>query len=159
MGDKVSNLLQVRHLILQNIGIIVKVSSIYQTAAWGKMDQKDFLNQVLEIQTELIPHQLLIECLEIERQMGRERFEKWGERLIDIDILYYNDLVIEEVHLKIPHPEIQNRRFTLTPLVEVAPDFSHPVLLRNNSELLQLCTDSLQVKIFEKKSEGQNTII
>ena len=159
MGDKVTNLLQVRHLILQNIGIIVNVSSIYQTDAWGKMDQDDFLNQVLEVQTDLMPNQLLIECLELERQMGRERFEKWGERLIDIDILYYNDLVIEEENLNIPHPEIQHRRFTLIPLVEVAPDFLHPVLLRNNAELLQMCKDSLHVKIFEPKSKDQKTII
>jgi len=145
MGDKFSNLSQVRLLILHQIGKIVQASSIYRTAAWGKTEQGDFFNQVIQIEMCLAPSRLLEKCLEIEKKMGRVRYEKWGERLIDIDILYYNDLVITEEHLKIPHLEIHNRRFTLMPLTEIAPDYIHPRLQQTNRELLQTCADPLQV--------------
>lgn len=145
IGDKKRNLLQARELIIARIGKITKPSAIYQTSAWGKEDQDDFLNQVLAVETELSPERLLAMCLEIEKELGRVRYEHWGERLIDIDILYYADQVIASQRLTVPHPEIQNRKFTLVPLVEIAPDYIHPKMNQTNKDLLELCTDPLEV--------------
>ncbi|SMD32397.1 2-amino-4-hydroxy-6-hydroxymethyldihydropteridinediphosphokinase [Reichenbachiella faecimaris] len=145
IGDKKHNLLQARELIIARIGKIIKPSAIYQTSAWGKEDQDDFLNQVLAIETEQSPEVLLGKCLDIEKDLGRVRFEHWGERLIDIDILYYGDQVITSQRLTVPHPEIQNRRFTLVPLVEIAPEYKHPKMNQTNKDLLGLCTDPLEV--------------
>ncbi|UXX78341.1 2-amino-4-hydroxy-6-hydroxymethyldihydropteridine diphosphokinase [Reichenbachiella carrageenanivorans] len=145
IGDKAHNLLQAREYIIERIGEIIKPSAIYQTSAWGKEDQDDFYNQVLCIQTALSPMDLLVECLAIEKDLGRIRFERWGERLIDIDILYFENEVIETEDLKVPHPELQNRRFTLIPLVELAPDYTHPKMNQTNKHLLACCTDPLEV--------------
>lgn len=146
IGDKKHNLLQARELITRRVGVISASSSVYQTSAWGKEDQDDFLNQVLCVNTACEPEELLKACLEIEKDLGRVRFEHWGERLIDIDILYFENRVIEKEELVIPHPEIQNRKFTLVPLVEIAPDYFHPSLNLTNKDLLGRCTDSLDVK-------------
>lgn len=145
IGDKKQNLLQARESIIERIGEIINPSAIYQTSAWGKEDQDDFLNQVLAVETTLNPERLLAMCLDIEKDLGRVRFEHWGERLIDIDILYYEDQVITSQRLTLPHPEIQNRKFTLVPLVELAPDYIHPKLNQTNKDLLTLCTDPLEV--------------
>ncbi|WP_420580830.1 2-amino-4-hydroxy-6-hydroxymethyldihydropteridine diphosphokinase [Reichenbachiella sp.] len=145
IGDKKQNLLQARESITERIGVIAKPSGIYQTSAWGKEDQDDFLNQVLAVETSLNPERLLGTCLEIEKDLGRVRFEHWGERLIDIDILYYEDQVITSQRLTVPHPEIQHRRFTLVPLVEIAPDQKHPKMNQSNKDLLRICTDPLEV--------------
>lgn len=123
-----------------------KTSSYYKTAAWGNMDQPDFLNQVIEVLTDLSPDNLLSKILEVEAELGRVREEKWGPRLIDIDILYYHHEIIKENKLIIPHPEIQNRRFTLAPLAEIAPDFIHPIYKKSQLELLALCNDPLYVE-------------
>ncbi|MEO9802579.1 MAG: 2-amino-4-hydroxy-6-hydroxymethyldihydropteridine diphosphokinase [Reichenbachiella sp.] len=145
IGDKRHNLLQARELISARAGVILTSSFVYQTSAWGKEDQDDFLNQVLYLKTSFEPKELLNLCLEIEKKLGRVRFEHWGERLIDIDILYFENLVIEDDELIIPHPEIQNRKFTLVPLVEIAADYLHPKLKQTNKDLLGLCTDPLDV--------------
>ncbi|WP_422359489.1 2-amino-4-hydroxy-6-hydroxymethyldihydropteridine diphosphokinase [Reichenbachiella sp.] len=145
IGDKKHNLLQARELITARIGEITKPSAIYQTSAWGKEDQDDFLNQVLEVETDLSPEHLLSVGLDIEKELGRIRYEHWGERLIDIDILYYEDQVITSQRLTVPHPEIQNRKFTLVPLVELAPDHKHPKMKQTNKDLLEACNDPLEV--------------
>ncbi|MEM9857543.1 MAG: 2-amino-4-hydroxy-6-hydroxymethyldihydropteridine diphosphokinase [Bacteroidota bacterium] len=145
LGDKSQNLNSAKKKIEIQIGQILKESSVYETAAWGKQNQPAFLNQVVQLKTLLAPHKLLDELLSIEDAMGRKRIEKWGERLIDLDILYYNDQVIEDENLKIPHPGIPVRRFTLTPLVEIAPDFQHPLSKKTNQQLLEVCTDDLNV--------------
>jgi 2-amino-4-hydroxy-6-hydroxymethyldihydropteridine diphosphokinase len=131
--------------IEQSLGTIEKSSSLYETAAWGKTDQPNFLNQAIVAKSTLNPTQTLAVIHAIEIEMGRERIIKWGERIIDIDILYADDLVVNLPHLRVPHPEIQNRKFVLTPLVEIMPDYTHPVLLKTNLELLQACNDSLLV--------------
>ncbi len=128
---------------------IKKESEIYETAAWGKEDQEAFLNQVIEVETGKSPQRVLFIVNMIEKEMGRERFEKWGSRLIDIDILYFGDIVFEEDNLLIPHPEIQNRRFTLAPLVEIAPQFLHPKLEKTQAQLLAECPDALAVEVYE----------
>lgn len=145
LGDKTTNLDQAIRLISDKIGNLITKSSIYRTAAWGKHDQGEFLNQVLCLETELSASSLLNKCLGIEMEMGRVRYERWGERLIDIDILYIDDQVLNESRLVVPHPQIQNRRFTLIPLVEIARDFVHPLLKKNHAELLMACEDVLDV--------------
>jgi len=135
--------------IQQEIGNILQQSSIYQTKAWGIHNQPDFLNQVIICDTKLDAHKLLKGCQEIEKKLGRKRLIRWGQRTIDIDILYFNENIIATEDLKIPHPEIQNRRFTLIPLVELSPNLVHPLLKKTQKELLESCTDKLQVEKLE----------
>jgi 2-amino-4-hydroxy-6-hydroxymethyldihydropteridine diphosphokinase len=146
MGDRQKNLATTYEQIQQECGDIVSSSSIYETAAWGKKDQPPFLNQVLEIQTELTPRKLLKKILAIEKQIGRVRKEKYGPRIIDIDILLFNDGIYNYTSLKIPHPEMQNRRFVLVPLAEIAPEAIHPIFKKTIAELLAVCPDELPVK-------------
>lgn len=146
MGDRQKNLATTYEQIQQECGDIVSSSSIYETAAWGKKDQPPFLNQVLEIQTELTPRKLLKKILAIEKQIGRVRKEKYGPRIIDIDILLFNDGIYNYTSLKIPHPEMQNRRFVLVPLAEIAPEAIHPIFKKTIAELLAACPDELAVK-------------
>lgn len=137
--------------VLESKGImLVKKSSVYETAAWGKTDQQSFLNQVLQVNTTLNPKQLLKIILETELELGRVRKIKWGERLIDIDILYYHDFVCKEDDLEIPHPGIPQRRFTLVPLVEISPEFIHPKMNLTQNKLLEYCKDNLEVSLFAK---------
>jgi len=145
LGDKRDTLFQATRQIDAEIGKVMKCSSLYETEPWGNSSQPSFLNQVVLINCKLSPMQLLTALLEIEKRLGRIRYEKWGERTLDIDILYYNNVIIDSDHLRIPHPEITNRRFTLVPLVELAPDFIHPVLNKTNRLLLSLCKDNLKV--------------
>lgn len=149
IGNRNKNLERAREMLVSNGITIRRESNIYETAAWGKEDQEPFLNQVIEVETGKSPQRMLFIANMIEKEMGRERFEKWGSRLIDIDILYFNDIVFQEENLKIPHPEVQNRRFTLVPMVEVAPDFIHPSLQKSQSQLLEDCADSLEVTLYE----------
>jgi 2-amino-4-hydroxy-6-hydroxymethyldihydropteridine diphosphokinase len=132
--------------ISKKVGQIIKKSYLYQTAAWGKHDQPDFLNQVLLVETHLSPESLLSTILNIEQRMGRVRTIKNAPRKIDIDILFYDDIIIDKTDLKIPHPLIAQRRFVLTPLYEISPDYIHPVHQENMEELLKKCPDPLDVK-------------
>jgi 2-amino-4-hydroxy-6-hydroxymethyldihydropteridine diphosphokinase len=131
---------------LAAFGQIRMESLVYRSAAWGNISQPDFLNMTIELQTELSPQVLLKEILHIETSMGRKRTEKWGPRLIDIDILLYDDDVINSDSLVIPHPEMHNRRFTLVPLAEIAPDAQHPAMKKSIKQLLLECPDNLAVE-------------
>ena len=122
------------------------VSSIYRTAPWGITNQPEFYNQVLIIDSSLGPSALLAKLQAIEKKLGRIREEKWGPRIIDIDVLFYSDKIIETESLQIPHPGIPDRRFTLEPLNEIAPDFLHPVLKKKISTLLTECNDQSYVE-------------
>ncbi|HEY9048409.1 MAG TPA: 2-amino-4-hydroxy-6-hydroxymethyldihydropteridine diphosphokinase [Ohtaekwangia sp.] len=146
LGDREQNLAKAKDLISKQVGNLVKESSIYQTAAWGKNDQPDFYNEVIEIDTTLSPQALLQTTLHIEEELGRKRMETWGPRVIDIDILLYRDSIIDTARLTIPHPAMAQRRFTLVPLAEIAADILHPVLQKKISELLDLCPDQLAVR-------------
>lgn len=146
LGDRVSNLARARELIGLHAGRVEAVSSLYETAAWGKEDQPPFLNQALVIATELSPRRLLRRLLKLEKQMGRIREEKYGPRLIDIDILLYDQEVHQYPLLTLPHPALPQRRFALMPLAEIVPGLMHPVLKLSIRELLAQCTDPLPVK-------------
>lgn len=145
-GNRFQQLATARGKITAAGGVILRASSLYETAAWGKTDQPHFLNQALEVSTGLDAPAWLLTLLGIEEQMGRRRAEKYGARNIDIDILFFNNSIIRLPQLIIPHPEIQYRRFALTPVAEIAPALIHPVLGRSIQELLAECTDPLTVK-------------
>lgn len=146
MGDKAANLAKALELIELYVGDVAQVSGVYRTAAWGIEDQPDFLNQALTVDTNLTPENLLLAVMEIEKKMGRERLIRWGERLIDIDILFYGQLVSHSQRLTIPHPFIQERNFVLQPLLEIAPDLIHPVFQKSIRELAAACPDPLAVE-------------
>ena len=135
-----------RKKLRQQAGKILRKSSLYQTAAWGKTDQPDFLNQVVEMETQLSPRGLLETLLAIEAEMGRLRTTLNAPRIIDIDILYYNNIVLHEDGLSIPHRSISERRFVLVPLTELEPGMVHPVSGLTNAEMLARCPDPLDVK-------------
>ncbi|HEV8080331.1 MAG TPA: 2-amino-4-hydroxy-6-hydroxymethyldihydropteridine diphosphokinase [Chitinophagaceae bacterium] len=146
LGDRVANLVTAISLIETELGKIIKTSSIYETAAWGITEQPKFLNQVLLIKTDLPSKKLMQLILSIENKMGRIRSQKNASRIIDIDILFFNDEIINKPNLTIPHPEIQNRRFVLVPLNEIASGLIHPVLKQSIKNLLSTTNDNLEVK-------------
>ena len=150
LGDRLQNLHKALILINKMAGATTKKSNIFVTAAWGNENQADFYNQAICINTTLSALDLLSILLKIEEELGRKRtYKKWQERTMDIDILFYNDVIIDTMQLKIPHPFIQDRKFVLIPLMEIAKDFIHPVLKKNISQLLAECEDKLEVKILK----------
>ncbi len=145
LGNRKSNLEQAAQLVEEHCGDIISISAVYETAAWGFTDQPSFLNQVLVLNTELEPEQLMHELLDVEKKLGRVREQKMGPRTIDIDILLIDDLILQTDHLTIPHPALSQRRFALIPLAEVAPVKIHPTLKKTIAELLTDCPDTLAV--------------
>jgi 2-amino-4-hydroxy-6-hydroxymethyldihydropteridine diphosphokinase len=147
-GDRLARLATARDCIEATGAKILLASAVYETAAWGITDQPDFLNQSLKVSTAQDAPAWLLTLLDIEEKMGRRRKERYGPRIIDIDILFFNNSIISQPGLTIPHPEIQHRRFALTPLEEIAPMLIHPVLRQTIRTLLADCTDPLPVKQF-----------
>ena len=145
LGDSRGMLKSAVELIELKLGKVVDCSSIYKTKAWGVENQPNFLNQVVEIESSLIPEKLLKEINQIEERLGRVRYEKWHSRIIDIDILYYGKKIVDTDDLKIPHPENQHRNFVLVPMAEIAADLIHPQLGLNQRELMENCSDTLDV--------------
>lgn len=136
---------QAEAAISEKIGRIESSGSFYRTAAWGNPDQADFINRVMMVVTDLSAREVMENILEIETGMGRVRSVKNAPRTIDIDILFYNTEIIREDGLSIPHPHIQDRRFVLVPLSEIAPELIHPVSGKTAVEMLTECTDMLSV--------------
>jgi 2-amino-4-hydroxy-6-hydroxymethyldihydropteridine diphosphokinase len=149
MGNK-SGYLSEAIRLLENSGCaIIKKSLVYEAEAWGHREQDAFLNQVLLIETNHKPEYLLTTVLNLELQMGRQRFDKWHQRIIDIDILFYENQCIDLPGLNVPHPHIAERRFTLVPLAEIARDLVHPECNKTIKEMLEECSDPLNVRIYQ----------
>ncbi|WP_454800795.1 2-amino-4-hydroxy-6-hydroxymethyldihydropteridine diphosphokinase [Mucilaginibacter phyllosphaerae] len=146
LGNRDLYLLQAVKLIEDEVAAVVEKSPVYETQSWGKTNLPDYLNQVIRLQTALSAQKVLERILAIEIKMGRKREEKWGSRIIDIDILFYGNQVINEPNLIVPHPQLHNRRFTLEPLVVLMPQLVHPVLNKTILDLKNNLNDDLVVK-------------
>ena len=146
LGDQKENLRKAIEAIALKLSVC-KQSSLYETAAWGYTDQPDFLNQVIEVETGLTPLRLLNFLKRTEVELGRIENFRYGPRLIDIDILFYDDLVKNTSRLQIPHPRIPERAFVLVPLNEIAPSLEHPVLGKTITELLEDVPDKAGVRL------------
>ena len=149
LGDKEANLRKALELLQERGVEIVKTSTFISTEPYGVTDQPQFLNGVCEVRTSLEPLELLHTLLDIEQEMGRVRLRHWGERNIDLDLLLYEDVVLDTPELKLPHPDMQNRDFVLLPLAEIAPELVHPILQKSIEELSNLYISKRAV-IFSK---------
>jgi 2-amino-4-hydroxy-6-hydroxymethyldihydropteridine diphosphokinase len=145
-GNSLEILSKANALIEKHAGIITKQSHVYKTAAWGKTDQPDFYNQALAVETPFSPILLFRKLQHIEQQLGRKRIEKWGPRIIDIDIIFFDQYNLKNDLLTIPHPEMQNRNFVLFPLTEIAPKFVHPSLKISLETLARKSDDPLKAE-------------
>lgn len=152
LGDKKQVFEDARKLLDETIGNITLQSAIYETEPWGFESSELFWNQVLEIVTDLSPEDVLRHTQKIELELGRVRKDKqYDSRIIDIDILFYGEEMIQLPNLVVPHPRIQERKFTLIPLNEIAADLNHPILQKSVGQLLIECHDQLRVEKVELK--------
>ena len=148
LGNKQVIFSEARARLSQQVGTITNQSVLYETEPWGFESDDIFWNQVLEISTELSPEKVLKQTQQIEHEMGRIRkANQYDSRIIDIDILFYGDQIIQTENLVVPHPRIQERKFALVPLSEIASELIHPIFQKSISQLLEECTDSLKVEI------------
>lgn len=147
LGDREANLKKAIELVNDKIGHVIAISSLYETAAWGKTDQPSFLNQAVSLRTRLTALEVLAHALSIEQELGRVRKDKWGERLIDIDLILFGDEIINiPDKLQVPHPHMQDRKFVMEPLAEIAPEVIHPLLRETMLDICRNITDPLEVK-------------
>tara|TARA_B100000214_G_scaffold358976_1_gene319963 strand:+ start:2367 stop:2852 length:486 start_codon:yes stop_codon:yes gene_type:complete len=149
MGNRIELLSKAEEKIHNDVGRIIKKSKIYESTPWKVDGQSNYLNQVIKIDTELDPLNLLRKILLIENDLGRKRLEKWGERLIDIDILFYNDSILETPNLCIPHKHLHERNFVLIPFNDIDAEWIHPKINKSISQLLTDCSDNSNVYEFE----------
>jgi 2-amino-4-hydroxy-6-hydroxymethyldihydropteridine diphosphokinase len=155
MGDKLKNLHKAINEISLRAGKVELLSGMYETEPWGFSSDEAFINMVILIESNISPDDLMKECLDIEQKMGRIRDKSksgYQSRIIDIDILFYDGMIISDAWVKIPHPLIQYRRFILEPLCDIAKDFIHPVLNKSISELLSECQDEGKVRLYQSSS-------
>ncbi len=154
LGDKEEYLKSARDLVNKQVGSILRSSSVYMTESWGFKASDTFLNQVAMVSTHFSPHELLAKLLAIETFLGRDRNGGSGfqSRVIDLDILFYADLIVRTEQLTLPHPLLHKRRFVLVPLHEIANELTHPVLNKNITQLLAECSDPLRVQLYRQTS-------
>jgi 2-amino-4-hydroxy-6-hydroxymethyldihydropteridine diphosphokinase len=149
LGDREGNLNNAVSEITKHIGKALKKSSVYETEPWGFQSDNEFLNIVVKVETELTPKAVLKEILKIEFSLGRVRGgNQYSSRIIDIDVLFYEDQAIESADLKVPHPKLHERKFVLVPLVEIEPELVHPVFKKSVFSLLEKCKDKAEVRKF-----------
>ena len=151
IGDRQKALELANAKINQIIGEVSLKSPIYETEAWGVDNQQAYLNQCIEVKTELMPNELILSLLSIEKELGRERSISltYQSRTIDIDILLFNNEVIETEELIVPHPRLHLRKFVLIPLNAIAPNYLHPIFYKTIFSLLNESLDHLEVKLFK----------
>lgn len=149
-GKPLQNLSESIQQIQNRLGSILVKSAVYKTEAWGLENQPDFHNQALKIETALDPNELLSTIKEIELDMGRSKSIRWGARIIDIDIILFEDYIIQQKNLEIPHRMLDKRNFVLVPLNEIASDYIHPILEKSIEELMVQCEDSKKVTRLEE---------
>ncbi len=149
LGDREQLIKEALHGLVE-IGKIEMQSSIYETEAWGDASEMGYLNQAVVVRTNRSPIEFLRSVQQIENRLGRVRKEKWGDRTMDIDIIYVDDLVYHDEDLTLPHPMMAERNFVLVPLVEILPDYIHPIFGVSNRELLRRCKDGRKVVLREK---------
>ena len=153
LGSNIDNRLELlaaaSSLIMAQIGSVVAASSIYESDPWGYDSNNSFLNQALLIKTNISPEKVLDKCLSIENKLGRTRNENgtYADRNIDIDILLYEELIISNDNLEIPHPRMHQRRFCMEPLVEIAPDWILPTFQKTTRQVLAICPDLSKISI------------
>ena len=152
LGNRLNYLNAALKMIESELGRIDKTSSIYETRAWGNTSQPDFLNVAIALKCNREPDWILTTLKAIESKIGRQKREHWFEREIDIDIIFYGSLILKEEKLIIPHQMMHLRKFVLVPVNEIYPDYVHPVLNQNVSELLHHCQDNLEVKLWKPSS-------
>ncbi|MEI6062445.1 MAG: 2-amino-4-hydroxy-6-hydroxymethyldihydropteridine diphosphokinase [Bacteroidota bacterium] len=158
-GDRLNCLVKATQLIDLRIGKVLCFSAVYESAPWGFQADTSFLNQVLQVETELDPHLVLSALLDIEKILGRIRAGlEYSSRIIDIDILFYDELHMEEDILIIPHPRMHLRRFVMEPLASIAPDFLHPILKKPVSELLNILEDTGGISVAVEKNKFRDLL-
>jgi 2-amino-4-hydroxy-6-hydroxymethyldihydropteridine diphosphokinase len=143
LGDRALNLKKSIECLINTVGQISAISSIYETEAWGLINQPSFYNLALIINSKFNPFEILEFTQKIEIDLGRIRKEKWGERVIDIDIVFFNDEIVDTNNLTIPHPRMADRKFVLVPLDEIIPNYIHPIFNETIASLNRICTDKL----------------
>lgn len=153
LGDRLNYIFQATELLKSAIGHLWKSSAIYETEAWGGQSSGDYLNQVLVFNSSIKPFKVLEIIQSIEGMLERKREVKWGDRTMDIDLLFYGNLCLETENLVIPHPLISQRRFVLEPLNELMPQFIHPKEKMAIRELLMKCSDTSKVSLYKKSPE------
>lgn len=146
MGNRMDYLNTALIALELEFGKALKISSIYETKAWGNTHQADFLNQAAIFESEFLPQTILKTIKKLETEIGRKPREHWHEREIDIDIIFYGNEIVKEQNLEIPHAQMHNRKFVLEPLNEICPEYIHPLFKKAVAELLRLCTDNLNVE-------------
>lgn len=153
MGDRLENLDKALTLLERSCGEIAIRSRVYETEAWGSDSKNNYLNQVVKLRTSTDVETLLQKMLAIEIELGRKRdaFQN-SDRTVDLDILLFNEEIINLNHIQIPHPRLHLRKFVLVPLCELEPNLIHPVFKETVAELLKNCKDDLQVKLYSKSS-------